>query len=349
MVHFPRMRAIRSSAKLVVPGLAVVGLLLCAACDRPAGRQPRVLETRLRFVDNDPQTILARGELVTAEQLFSWRSEPEDRCLEIWPSPRKRSKISLGGHQGQLEWKKDRVHVWLAVALDAAAVDRLDVVLKSLVPGSTRIGAIALLWTGRDGFSRERSLADNHGEATADGSRRFRFPVGTHGAWRGRVSRLSLRIQPPVGARFALCSIDGIAEQLRQEKLAELAASGFKAVLGGQIRNALPAIRGLPIERELKVPRAAELRFAYGLPAGVRVGAIFRVTALTEDEQTIELFRTTLTPDEGGGQWQEGRVDLLPLSGQRITLRLETSMDGDLDPKHGFPFWANPEVLAPQR
>lgn len=71
----------------------------------------------------------------------------------------------------------------------------------------------------------------------------------------------------------------------------------------------------------------------------------FRVLALTENEgaKPRELFSTTMDPATWDGTWADHRIDLTPLAGKTVRLRLHSSPDDGSG--MAFPLWGAPELL----
>ncbi len=140
-------------------------------------------------------------------------------------------------------------------------------------------------------------------------------------------------------------------------------ARGSRVELDHDLRTALPANPGSPLEWQLDIPAAAVLRFAYGLPTGIASACEFRVSARGPGESPQVLFSAVVDP--GGGEpasWQEASIDLAPFADRRLTLSFEADLsfeaylgfEADLgfdvhgaraDPSGGLPVWSNPEIL----
>ncbi len=321
---------------------------LLAACRDvdPESGSPVLLETYLRFIEEDPPPSSARGRLFASSSLFDWRPASPPGCLQIWPKRPGEETFRLDHRIARLSWESDRVLISVPGPVEAETVDRIDLEVKSLAGRPDRVGAAALLWKSRrQKFAARRMLDDPAARPAGDDAWLYRFPLGSHPAWRGQVAELRLVLSPSVGSPLALCSLQGVAEELRPEKLPELLRDGLKVDFAGQTRTALPGLPGVAVEGPLRLPRGAELRFAFALPPTVRRPVTFSAALEREDASGLELFQATLSP-EPHAAWHHAAVDLSAFAGLQVRLRLETAAEGQIEPERGFPLWGNPEVLA---
>ena len=330
---------------------AVVALSGCTG----QGGGGEVRQTRYRFIAQDPQGPPPRDELFDVGSTFDWHPGGASECLPIWPAEDAAASGLFGDRSFPLELLEERVRVTMDFPLDVAGpaeladVDRLDVELSSRHPTSTRTGDVAVYWAGRgEKLSARRMVLEGHGNLDPDGRRIYRLGVGAHGGWNGEPRRMRWVFVPPVtGEAVSLCRVTGFDETLPPDRLGPWVDAGWKGTLGGQIRNALPAVPGVPIARLLEVPRDAELRLHYGAPGGVRSALDFEVWAVRADGEREQLAGWRLEEREELDAWHEGVVDLGPLGGRETTISLEVVAGDDLDPATGLPLWGNPEIVAP--
>lgn len=320
--------------------------MLILACT--GRREPGSMGVVQRFIEREPQEPFRRVSMVRGVPVFDWRLA-EHEVLADWLAPRPPRRIVLDGVPVELAWEDDRVKISRAADFDAAAIDRIEVVIASRVPRVTRTGEVALYWAGLgEELSGSRQLLARAGELVGEDRRRYRLWVGGEPAWTGRIARLQLICVLPQQVRIQVLGIVGFEETVIEERLAELAHTGVQVAIGEQARNALPGLPGQTIERELEIPRGAELRFAYGLQAGVRVPVRFRVSAVVDGEPR-RLFEAGLDPGAEPPRWYEAAVGLGAVAGRRVRLVLETEAGEGLDPARGLPLWGHPEVLAPRQ
>jgi hypothetical protein len=338
----------RQRAAVLTVLLALFPLPACRA-EGPESGVTVLLETHLRFIEQDPPPAFSRQRFFSSKTLFDWRPHAPAGCVQVWPQRPAEETFLLNDKTARLNWQADRVLISVPGLVDADTVDRIDLEIKSLTDQSDRVGAAAVLWkVPGQKFTARRLLDDPAARSAGDNAWLFRFPLASQPTWRGQVSHLRLVLSPSVSSPLALCSLRGATEQLRPENLPELLREGFKADFAGQTRNAIPGLPGLAVERDLQVPRGAELRFAYALPPSVRRPVTFRVTMDHRDALAVELFQATLSPEPDAG-WRHAAVDLSAFAGRRVRLRLATTAEGQVEPERGFPMWGNPEVLAARR
>lgn len=348
-----RRSASRTSPSFLVLGL--VGLLALASCGNPTDDSGVMLQTRFRFIAEDPLGPPAREELHDAAVSFAWRLDGEGECLPIWPPEDAVKQVHLAGEIFPLEQMEGRVRMTTAWPVKSARspkmadVDRFDVELVSGHSTNTLTGDVAVYWAGPgEKLSARHGLIESRGTLGPEGRRLYRIGVGSHAGWTGDPQRIrwvfaSLATAGPV----SLCAVTGIDETLPKERLHAWLVSGWKGTLGGQIRSALPAVPGLPIERTVTMPTGAELRLFYGAPGGVRNDLDFEVWAQPAGGARERLGQWRLASGDGRDRWHEALVDLRALAGSQTVLSLELAATGELDPGNGLPLWGNPEIVAP--
>ncbi len=320
---------------------ALLTLLAALACG--GGREPGSMAVVLRFIESPPQETFRREAVVEDRPVFDWRLEPHD-VTAAWLDPRPPRRIALPDVAIDLAWENRRLSLVAAVDLDAAAVDRIDLMAESLTPGNERTGDVAFYWAGpEDRLDESRRLVVTDGETIAPSVRRYRLRLAGEPGWRGPIARLKVVWVVPKNVRLRILRAAGFDETIDPERLRELAAGGLKAAIGEQFRDALPALPGAAVERRLVPPPGAELRFAYGLQSGVREPVRFTVAVVAPGERH-PVFDQTVA--EAG--WREAAVDLGAWAGEEVRIVLETAAAGELDPARGLPLWGHPQVLAPR-
>lgn len=332
----------------------ITGLAALVGCAGQAG-EGELMRTRYRFIAEDPQGPPPRDELFDVDVSFEWRLDGTGECLAIWPAEGAPRSAVLGERTVALEYQNERVRLTLDFPGEAdgsselAGTDRLDVELRSHHPTSTRTGDVAVYWAGRgEKLSDQRKVLEGHGTLGPDGRRLYRMALGAHGGWTGKPRRMRWVFVPPVtGEHVSLCGVTGIDETLPPKRLSPWLLSGWKGTLGGQIRNALPAVSGVPIARTLEVPADAELRLLYGAPGGVRGDLDFEVWVRPAGGQRERVAGWRLGSREALDVWHEAVVDLASYTGGEVTVSLVLVSGNDLDPAKGLPLWGNPEVVAP--
>jgi arylsulfatase A-like enzyme len=299
---------------------------------------PQVLP--VRFIERDPQEIVDLDSLLEVTPVRAWRGEA---LLEEW---------KLGGRavtaravQEAVALSGDRGSILLTthLNLDAATVDAVLLELGDTAE-PRRPWTIRLAWTRPGvGLAADREIvARVH---WSRGPQRIRLPLQGHPHWRGTISSVRFVLQTP---QTVVRSVTLVRETVAASRLAAL-SRGFKADLGNEVRNALPALPGLLHERELRVPADARLRFSYGVRGRIYGTLRYRVTFSDTDGATQTLFEADLPPEEASAGWHEATVDLAGLAGVQGRLRLETSTGARVSLTQGLPLWGNPEVVASWR
>ncbi len=322
--------------------LALVLVLSTAlACDRGMPPADALVE---RLIAEDPQVLLPREELFTDEPVFHW-TFASAADLEDWQT-HGLGEARLDRGQWLLPAADDDPWLERRLGLDASRVHEVEVKLAGLLEGQA-----TLYWAGPgEPFSDDRSLTVEPPKPRRKGQLTLTFDLAEHREWRGAVERL--RFDPTDNARdtVRLRSIRGLRRVADPERLAEVLGRGWKIDLAADARNALLAVPGVPVEREIEVGRDQRLVLSYGLEANVDQAVEFRVEARAKEQGAAEvLFRETLDPAAGAaGQWYEATVDLGAHAGRRLHLKLETRALRLLDLGRGFAVWGNPEILGPR-
>ena len=327
-------------------GFVLLGVFM-AAC--PGQRAPGSMGLVMRFADPPPQKPFQRERVIQDLPAFDWSLE--DLGVEArWMQPEADRSVSVAGTSANLSWRDDRLTFARPVGFASDSVDRIDVVVASLNPETTRTGDVALYWTvaGTDGEGEP--LLVEAGEPFGEDRRLYRLWVRGEPGWANNITGLRLVCVMPQQAQAAhirVVRVTGYREAVLSEPLAELAQSGIQIALEGQTRVAFPALPGYPVERNVDIPDQAELRFGYGLQPGVRVPV--KLLIRLEGKTSEELFSIRLDPGQKRERgWQDGVVDLTAYAGQQVRLVLETEASSALGPSQGMALWGNPEVLAPR-
>ncbi len=318
------------------------------------GDVPSSLMPVLRFLERPIQRPFRPADLVSDQMVFDWQLRDlgleAERGTSFDPYT-----LEIEGRTAEVRIVGTRHEIDRPVDFDAADVERLDVILGSRRAGSTATGDVSILWAAPgEGFDSSRALEVVGGELVAGDLRLYQVALRRHPGWRGRIGHLRLAVSIALRGQISVHRITGYRELVAPEKLEALRRDGLEVRLGGQIRDALPALPGLPIERHLSVPDGAELRFAYGTQLAVAGAVRLAVTVITEEGERHRIFEVAVSPDgtldgHASDRWHDGAVSLATFAGRQITLRLEASADQTLDPRQGFALWGHPEVLAPDR
>ena len=131
------------------------------------------------------------------------------------------------------------------------------------------------------------------------------------------------------------------------DELGQVLGRPWKVDLGHDVRNALPAVPGTPIERRVRVEAGQRLALGWGMEASVGRALTFRVRAAAGDGGE-ELLASRLEIGDGD-VWHQAALDLGRFAGRSLRLILTVEVEdaaGPFDPSRGLAFWAHPEVVA---
>ncbi len=320
---------------------------LALACGSPVEKDG--WRIALRFIPEEPTETFERSRLYQHKRVFTWRFDSKAGRAAWKIRPPGAATPVAGGLN--VRGSRPVPSLIRGVDLDAAKVDAIEIDVAGL-----RMGPLRWFWR-REGeqFVGERGLViPGPGEAE-DEAVTYTLEVADHDAWSGNIRRL--RLDPTVfeGETVRVEEVRGI-RYVAPHDMPETATRGaWRVDLDSELRSALLAPPGRPIERRLEVPEGARLRFGYGVHGRLHGPVIFRVSARADSASEIAagqspkvLFEKRLAP--GGDDlkiWREASVDLAPLAGRDLRLVLETSAVGDWDRSSGMPAFANPEVLEP--
>ncbi len=279
-------------------------ILLAAGCVMSVCNPPRIIPspTVLRFIEQEgPWEPFEPRALFRVKTVFAWEFQaPED--LQAW-------EMQHG----------NRTKLWSsATDFVTSSVDALEVEMKD---GSA---SITLSWAGPgESFSATRTVPVPHVNRDANaGLKSYRIHLADHPAWKGRIVRIRLRIYSPIGD-FTPHRVVASRENLVPAHLQAALARPWKIEFGNDLRNALLAWPGSPIEREVIVPKGGELHFAYAVPETVFAPIHFKVAVARPDGAPEPLFSAVAEPTASPSEtalWHQARVDLSRFAGQKIRL-----------------------------
>lgn len=318
--------------RLAVPFLAI--LLLAGACSSEAPNAPSV---GARWIEEDAESTFEPERFVERIVRFEWRLD----------DPQIASSFRVVNHQGPLRKTREGVEVPSAtpfvrlirpVELAASEIHLIEVDIA----GATR-GHAQLFWAGQgETFSAERKVQVP--VKAAEGT--VVFDLSTEPNWTGSIRRLSITPTTAPEQTVVLKAVRAIERRLDPNALSGVVARPWKVQLGDDLRNALLAPPGLCLEKELKVPRGARLRVAFGVRPRPLDPVVFRVSARRASKEPEVLFERRLQPDSLAG-WSDVEVDLAPYGGRTATIVLETLMAGQPDLTRMVPVWGNPQLVVP--
>ncbi|MEM6794050.1 MAG: sulfatase [Acidobacteriota bacterium] len=356
-----RAKGSRRRSRILLACLVAL-LPLASACERPAGES--LVE---RFIEEDPEILLDRGALFSAETAFTWTFDSEEALADFETSRREASTQRDDGHllrsaEGSLQLTR----ALPAPGAEAGDPDPEDSLHELRVTLAGLKGKATLSWTdGARRFSEERSITlDPPPAAGPEAPVVLTFDLAAHRQWRGSAERLRLRLRGSGEAPAAvwLSKITGVRRIAKPAQLAEALARPFKVDLDSEARNVRLAPPGVPIEKGIEVGAGERLRLSYGVQGNVQESIEFRVRvreksaagagaesgpADTQEEGGEVLWSATLDPSRDANRWFEQTLDLAPWSGRAVTIRLETASQRTPDLARGFPLWANPEIVGP--
>lgn len=328
----------------LVTGSLLVVLLTGCSGDSPLEGGEEVVA---RLIADDPQELLAAGELFDSEAVFSWDLDSTE-ALDGWHSVR--FEATQRGKRWRLRPSGEDPQLIREVDLESAELHALEVVVAGL-----KKGELELYWAGPgELFSADRRLAREPPRKQRGQRTTLTFDLASRPGWRGRVERL--RFDPTSTEDvIEVFAIRGLRRSVNRERLATAAARGWKVDLGADVRNALLTVPDLPVEHQPAISAGQLLRFSYGVEEGVTDPVTFLVTATRATANRVPASREAGEPevlfeetvDRDSGSWHEASIDLTGFAGERPRLQLAVRSAGELDLARGFPVWGNPEILGP--
>jgi arylsulfatase A-like enzyme len=313
--------------------------ILAWACAAP---QPPTGNVVLRFIEDDPQELLATSRVV-ASRLEAELGPTDAEAARRW---RGHDVEILGVVDGALELEQAGDDPWLATDVDLDAGDVVAVEVELSNPGPAEA---QLFWAGHwQRFSSRRMLRAAGGRHLGAGTMLYRFEVGDAPEWRGRVRTLRFDLPPGSDRTMRLGAVRIFRWHRDEARFTAATSRPWKVDLGHSTRNALLAPPGTSWDRRFEVPEGASLALACGIQPGHEGAVRFRVLAMAAGlDDTVLLERTLVAASSGAGRWHDEVVDLSRFAGREIDLRLAVDAPGRGAPTRWFPVWGNPEVVAP--
>jgi len=340
-----RYRALRYTRPVLRPdprpigGVIVATVLIALGC---APAEPPSGDVVARFIDPDPETVLATSDLVDTT-LEADLGPTTPAAAEAW---RGHDVRIFGVRDGALEFEQDGDDPWLAIdtAIDADSIVAVEVELQN--PGPAEV---QLFWAGRwQRFSMKRMARPARTRSVGAGTFHSRFDVGDNPEWKGELRSLRVDVPPGAEGRVRLGAVRIFRGEIDDEKMTAAAARPWKIDLGRSTRNALLAPPGTNWDLRLVVPDDANLVLSYGLHPSGHGSVRFRAFSIEDDAEPSVLLDDTVSADgAAAGAWIDRVVDLSGLAGRELTLRLSTEAAADYDPGRGQAVWGNPEIIAP--
>ncbi len=321
-------------------------LLSVLACGGEPAEETGGVRIAYRFIAEQPAETFDRSRLYQRADVFTWRFDSAaDRAPWTVQPPAAATPVTGGV---SVRGGRPAPALIREVNFDAGTIDAIEVDVTGL-----RQGPLALFWK-REGekFVAERGQRVRGAASSVEETLTYTLALAGHGGWRGRIRCLRLDPTTADGEVVTVEAVRGVRFQAAPGVPQEAARKAWGVELDHELRSALLAPPGTPIERLVDVPDGARLRFGYGVRGAVGVPVVFRVTALPDGavatQEPEALFEARLDPAADDlAAWRDAAVDLAELAGASVRLVLETSSAGTWDPSSGMPVFANPEVLAP--
>lgn len=314
--------------------VALLGLTLIG-CGKPDDVARTVV---YRLIDEEPEDHFDRGEIIATDTLEEWVFRAR-HDLASWQFELDPGEYGLSPSGLQLSPERQYVTMTRNVTLDADQVDAFELVLKGL-----RRHPVTVEWAGPGGvFTRKRRITLESGKPAADGFMMHRIVTAGHPEWRGHIARLRFGLNLSRSRHAIIDRIRVVTERVPVDLLASAAARPWKVSLDHDFRNGLLALPGAALRREVPAPEGGSLRLSYGVQPRVQQPVRFTASLIASDGPPEVVLDETLV---GGSGWREASVLLAGHGGGTVELELRTSVDGDFDPRQGFPVWANVEVVG---
>ncbi|HSF20328.1 MAG TPA: sulfatase [Vicinamibacteria bacterium] len=313
---------------------------LLTGCGSDGSR--RLGESVQRFISNSPQELFDPTSLLDYQSVFSWKFQ-QPRDLESWLPSGLDSRFELEGPGLWIQSRGTKLQLSRKVDFEAEAIDQIELVATELL-----VQSVSLEWAEPDGdFEPDRRVMIPARDIQRNELQSARFWLKGNAHWAGHIGRLRFTIHARPERPIQLHEIRGVSAKSSGIRLAEAVSRPWLVDLGGEVRSSLLQLPGQPLEMELEVPRGAEFRFAYGMPASVEHPVRFRVSINPRKGEPQTLFEDTVRRGrQGWGSWNEMVLDLSPYGGTVIKISLDTSADRTLDTMYGVPAWGNPEVIG---
>ena len=223
-----------------------------------------------------------------------------------------------------------------------------------------------IFWTRRgEAFSPERgAILAPTAARTASGRRVFRTVLDGHPGWSGEIVKIRLDPTQIPHRRIEITAVRALRRELGPSSLEEVDGTGWKAVVGADVRNAWIAPPGSTIAREVEVPANGELRFGFGSVRGLtivrpfsdaaaagedRQAPRFQVSAALQGEEPTVLLDSIRDPRIEGYAWSDVALGLDRYRGKKIRLQFSVDPLPSGSWMEGLPVWANPTVVRAGR
>ncbi|MEM6455024.1 MAG: sulfatase [Acidobacteriota bacterium] len=356
------LRLVRAHGALFI---ALLALLAVAGCGPGAGGGGSATPWRVAhaLIEDEPTELGLRIEITERERIFRWEFATE---ADVAPWLHRNLDNGFNLEDDGLYFRTQSPDPFFIrdCAIDASAVQHIRVHHSGLTSG-----AYMQIYWAREGedFAESRSLTVEREEPGDPLVPIYDLPVFRHPEWTGTIVRFRIDPLSIADRRVQLYAIEGWKDQVDGGRLAAATTRPFKVDLGGDVRDALLGAPGIAQTRTLDVPAdgAPTLRLAYGLQQIVGPPVRFRVrvgpavetsdsdaagaTATDASVAEATLLDETLVPVEraADARWVEHSLSLADYAGKRLQLTLETAADDDsvLDLTHGFPVWADPQIV----
>ena len=275
----------------------------------------------MRFADVEPAAVFDSVVLVDERTVFEWTAAgtpPRPGPVDV-PLP--------GG------------------ALDAGHVQVVEVAVTGPRRDFRTRGAVRVSWVAGRGGEPPADLRLEGRSEVGEFEAIYRFAVGDHPRWTGKITRLQVEPSTTPGEVAVLRSVRALEWRPRPSAWPAVGERPWRVRIGDEVRTGFVALAGSSLQRAFRVPNRATLRFGYGCPEPVPGPATFEVVAGTDDGPGAVVFSETVGP--GGrlpGTWHEGAVDLSPWAGRLLRLTLRARSAGGAAVLRGTPAWGTPEV-----
>ena len=295
----------------------------------------------LRFIAEEPVETFERSQAYERTEVFTWRFSTVGDVAAWKIRPDGAAMRGSGGLS--VRGGRPAPSLVRAVNFHASEIDLVEIEAAGLHQGPMR-----WFWRRKgEQFKGERGLRVLPTAEVGDRTTVHRLDVAGHDEWAGKLQLLRLDPTMAAGEEVRLEAVRGIRYVAPPGVPEAAAQKPWKVDLDNELRSALLAPPGTPIERLVEVPERSRLRFAYGVSGRLAVPMVFRVVAFVSGENATTLFEARLDPSvDDMTVWREASVGLDELAGSSARLVLETAPDGTWDPSSGMPAFANPEVLA---
>jgi arylsulfatase A-like enzyme len=318
--------------------LPILGLALGLGCSPAVDPVAPDLEVAYRYIEEEPAELLDPTVVDDDGAIFTWAPE-SPAALRRWdpaesglPAGLRLAARDAMEEGGVLTFDRE-------AKIDTSSVDAILVRAR----GARRV---TLLWASRgETFSAGRQIDAAAESIDASGLRSYLLPLFDHDEWQGSVGRLRLMLFHRASPA-ELLEIQGLALSVRSPR-------PLKVNLGREVRNAWVASPGQTIDRQLRIPAEAELRFAYGV-RWTRAPLRLQVSVQAPQGRRIVFDEVVSLLEDGDGasgrppdRWHRAVVDLSEFAGSTVGLRLGVDPTQELGRQAGMAFWGHPEIVRP--